>query len=75
MHDSENRRSNAKSSHTPCGNVIASVAEDLVRLADILAKLSSQQLDLNRQQLDCIVRANEAIARGIHLSNCLSPGR
>ena len=72
MRNLELKRRSAISSASPCEEVIASVARDFMDLAEILTRLSAQRLDLDRHQLDCLVRANEAATRGIELSNRLS---
>jgi len=45
---------------------------DFRDLAEILARFSAQRLDLDRHQVDCLVRAYAAATRGIELSNRLS---
>jgi len=72
MRNLELKRRAAISSVSPCKDVAASVARDFLDLAEILARLSAQRQNLDRHQLDCLVRANAAATRGVELSNRLS---
>ena len=72
MHKPDRQRAMAIPPSCQREDLVASVAQDFVDLAEVLERFSSQRLDLDRRQLDCIARANAAAARGIELSARLS---
>jgi len=71
MHDLERKRAVVGYSST-CEDLIASMVKDFRDLGEIFSRLNAERLNLDRRQLDCLVRANEATERGIELTSRLS---